>query len=106
MCILLKETLVANVKNINDMSRKCSSKISEFELSSGAVICEHYNYCHTLYYRPHRLQDLCVNHYIKRYMKEDKTELTLLPNWKFLVNGKYKDELEFVMILCKENVGY
>lgn len=80
-----------------------------YELESGAVICTHeihsgYHW-HTLYYKPQRLQDMCVNHYIKRYMKVDKTELTDIPNWQMLCGGKYKDELDFVMLLCKENVG-
>jgi len=96
---------VASVKIIHTMSKKCSLKIKEVELESGAVICEHKNSWHTLYYKPQRLHDMCVNHYIKRYIKVDKTELTDLPNWQILCGGKYKNELTFVMLLCKENVG-
>lgn len=87
------------------MWRNCSLKIRQFELESGAVICEHKDSWHTLYYKPQRLNDLCVNHYIKRYMKENTTELTSVPNWQLLCEGKYKNELLFVMLLCKENVG-
>ncbi len=87
------------------MLKSCSLKINEIELQSGAVICEHLNSWHTLYYKPQRLHDMCMNHYIKRYIEYDKTELTNIPNWQMLCNGKYKDELNFVMLLCKENVG-
>lgn len=87
------------------MSKSCSLRIREFELDSGAVICEHINGWHTLYYKPQTLRDLCVNHYIKRYMTSDITELTNIPNWQHLCGGKYAEELRFVMLLCKENVG-
>ena len=87
------------------MSKKCSLKIKEVELRSGAVICEHKNSWHTLYYKTETLKDLCVNHYIGRYMKVDKTELTELPNWQRFIGNKYSEELEFVMLLCKENVS-
>lgn len=87
------------------MSQKCLLKIKEFELSSGAVICEHKDSYHTLYYRPHRLHDLCVLHYLKRYCEVNKTELTDILNWQLLCGGKYEEELRFVMLLCKENVG-
>lgn len=87
------------------MSQNCSLKIKEFELSSGAVICEHKGSWHTLYYIPQRLHDICINHYITRYMTADTTELTSVPNWKLLCGGKYEEELEFVMLLCKENVS-
>ncbi|QRK03668.1 nonstructural protein 3 [Duck-associated ambidensovirus 2] len=82
-----------------------STITKQFELKSGAVICEHYNQIHTLYYRPQRLQDICVNHYIKRYMTVDRTELNRVPNWHLFVGGRYEEELNFVMLLCKENVG-
>ncbi len=88
------------------MSQNCLLKIRLVELESGAVICEHENSWHTLYYKPQRLHDICVNHYIKRYMIEDKTELTSIPNWQILCGGKYKYELNFMMLLCKENVGH
>lgn len=88
------------------MSKNCSLKIKQVELESGAVVCEHRDSWHTLYYKPQRLHDICVNHYIKRYLKFDKTELTLVPNWRLLCRGKYQDELEFIMLLCKENVGH
>lgn len=88
------------------MSKKCSLKIKQVELESGAIVCTHKdNSWHTLYYKPQRLHDMCVNHYVKRYMKEDKTELTKIPNWQMFCGGKYEDELNFVMLLCKENVG-
>lgn len=87
------------------MWKNCSLKIRQFELESGAVICEHKNSWHTLYYKPQKLKDICINHYIKRYMTEDITELTSVPNWQMLCGGKYHDELYFVMLLCKENVG-
>ncbi len=87
------------------MSLKCSLQVKEYELLSGAVICEHRNSWHTLYYKPDRLQDLCVNHYIKKYMTANITELTSVPNWKLICSGKYEEELEFVMMLCKENVS-
>lgn len=54
---------------------------------------------------PQTLQDLCILHYIGRYRKHDKAELTKLPNWQFLCRGKYRKELCFMMLLCKENVG-
>ena len=39
-------------------------------------------------------------------MLVDKTELTNIPNWKLICgSGKRADELDFVMLLCKENVG-
>lgn len=99
------ETPAANVKNIKNMSQKCCLKIKEIELRTGAVICEHLDSWHTLYYKPEKLVDICVNHYIKEYMTKDKTELTGVPNWHLLCGEKYKEELEFVMLLCKENVG-
>lgn len=105
MCIRLIEIRVANVKSIKDMWKNCSLKIRQFELESGAVICEHNNTWHTLYYKPKSLIDLCVNHYIKRYIKDNNTELTQVPNWPMLIRGRYEEELYFVMLLCKENVG-
>lgn len=74
-------------------------------LRSGAVVCDHGRHYHTLYYKPESLKDICVNHYVKQYIKRDKTELTDIPNWKFLCKGKYEEELEFVMLLCKDNVS-
>ena len=88
------------------MSQNCSSTIKQ-TLSNGAVVCccKEFSF-HTLYYVPFTLKDLCVNHYLKRYMIENKTELTLLPNWRLICeNSKYSEELDFVMLLCKENVG-
>lgn len=87
------------------MSEDCSLRIDRFLLRSGAYICMHKNYHHVLYYKPERLTDLCVNHYCKRYMTVDKTELTDIPNWRILCGDKYNDELEFIMLLCKENVS-
>lgn len=88
------------------MSLNCSLKIREIELYSGAVICEHKdNTWHTLYYKTDTLKDLCVNHYIKQYIYKDKTDLNDLPNWQLFCEGKYEEELNFMMLLCKENVG-
>jgi len=87
------------------MWNNCSSKI-KYELDSGAVVCMHKRGYHTVYYKVDSLKDLCLNHYIKRYMLVDKTELTNIPNWKLICgSGKRADELDFVMLLCKENVG-
>lgn len=83
------------------MLKKCSLKIREIELKSGAVVCEHKNSWHTLCYQPFSLKDLCVNHYTKRYMTENKTELTNIPNWQRYTSGKFQNELNLVMLLCK-----
>lgn len=57
-------------------------------------------------YQPKSLRELCSEHYIKRYIKADRTELTTLPNWQLYISGDCYEELCFVMLLCKDNVGF
>lgn len=88
------------------MLPKCASTSRKIELLSGAVVCEHTDGSyHTLYYKCDSLKDLCVLHYTKRYMSVDKTELTELPIWQKITEGKYSNELYFIMLMCKDNVG-
>lgn len=101
-----KEIHAVSAKSINSTWSPCASRTKIIQTYRNEIVCVHKDNKHILGYIPDSLKNLCVKHYANRYIKEDRTDLTSIPNWRFLIlrnncHTKYSEELELAMLMCK-----